>query len=87
MPENDVVRARIDPAIKAAASAVLASAGLTVSDVFRLLLIRIAHDKALPFDPLIPNDTTIDAMRAARAGGLQRFASITDLMKDLHAKD
>ncbi|KMQ72799.1 DNA-damage-inducible protein J [Candidatus Burkholderia pumila] len=48
---------------------------------------RIAHDKALPFEPLIPNDTTIAAMREARAGGLKRFDSIEDLMKDLHAED
>lgn len=87
MSTNPVVRARIDPAIKAEADAVLASVGLTVSDAFRLLLTRVAHDKALPFDPLIPNETTIAAMREARAGGLQRFDSIEDLMKDLHAKD
>ncbi|WP_186156525.1 type II toxin-antitoxin system RelB/DinJ family antitoxin [Burkholderia gladioli] len=87
MSTNPVVRARIDPAIKAEASAVLASVGLTVSDAFRLLLTRVAHDKALPFEPLIPNETTVAAMREARAGGLKRFDSIEDLMKDLHAED
>ncbi|MDN7431421.1 type II toxin-antitoxin system RelB/DinJ family antitoxin [Burkholderia sp. AU45388] len=87
MSTNPVVRARIDPAIKAEASAVLASVGLTVSDAFRLLLTRVAHDKALPFEPLIPNETTIAAMREARAGGLQRFDNIEELMKDLHAED
>ncbi|KUY84950.1 XRE family transcriptional regulator [Burkholderia cepacia] len=87
MSTNPVVRARIDPTIKAEASAVLATVGLTVSDAFRLLLTRVAHDKALPFDPLIPNETTIAAMREARAGGLKRFDSIEDLMKDLHAED
>jgi DNA-damage-inducible protein J len=29
--------------------------GLTVSDAFRLLLVKIAKDKALPFDLLVPN--------------------------------
>jgi len=35
-----VVRARIDKHIKAEAAAVLAAMGLTVSDAFRILLIR-----------------------------------------------
>ncbi|EIC23793.1 type II toxin-antitoxin system RelB/DinJ family antitoxin [Thiorhodovibrio frisius] len=60
---NAVVRARIDPQIKAEASAVLAAMGLTVSDAFRLLLTRVAQEKALPFEPLVPNETTIAAMR------------------------
>lgn len=87
MSTNTVVRARIDPAVKEEASAVLATVGLTVSDAFRLLLTRIAHDKALPFEPLIPNETTLAAMREARAGNLTRVSSIEDLMKDLHADD
>ena len=44
-----VVRARIDETIKDEAAAVLAALGLTVSDAFRLLLVRIAREKALPF--------------------------------------
>ncbi|WP_454862567.1 type II toxin-antitoxin system RelB/DinJ family antitoxin [Paraburkholderia fungorum] len=87
MSTNTVVRARIDPAVKEEASAVLATVGLTVSDAFRLLLTRIAHDKALPFEPLIPNETTLAAMREARAGNLTRASSIADLMKDLDADD
>ena len=47
---NTVVRARIDERVKEEAAAVLATIGLTVSDAFRLMIIRIAKDKALPFD-------------------------------------
>ena len=84
---NDVVRARIDGKIKAEASVVLATMGLTVSDAFRIMLTRVAHDKALPFDPLIPNATTIAAMREARAGKVKKVDSVDALMADLHAKD
>jgi DNA-damage-inducible protein J len=56
MPENTVVRARIDERIKNEAAAVLAAMGLTVSDAFRLMMVRIAQDKALPFEPLVPNE-------------------------------
>jgi DNA-damage-inducible protein J len=37
-----------------------------MSDALPLILMRIAKDKALPFEPLIPNDETIDAMNALR---------------------
>ena len=62
MSANAVVRARIDARIKNEAAAVLGAMGLTVSDAFRLLLTRIASEKALPFSPLIPNAETIAAM-------------------------
>jgi len=42
-----------------------------VSDAVRLMLTRIAHDHALPFDPLIPNEAAIAAMKDARAGKLE----------------
>ena len=73
MAANTVVRARIDEHIKEEASAVLAAMGLTVSDAFRIMLTRIAREKALPFEPLVPNEETIQAMKQARSGkGLKR---------------
>ncbi len=75
MATNSVVRARIDEHIKAEAETVLASIGLTVSDAFRMMMIRIAKEKALPFEPLVPNDETIEAMKAARRGELVKAGS------------
>lgn len=87
MATNAVVRARINQHIKEEASVVLATMGLTVSDAFRIMLTRVAHDKALPFEPLIPNAETIAAMKEARQGGLKTATNIDDLMADLNAKD
>lgn len=87
MPTNAVVRARIDEQTKEEASVVLAAMGLTVSDAFRIMLTRIAREKALPFEPLVPNATTIAAMKEARQGRLKSFASVQDLMADLNADD
>lgn len=84
MTANAVVRARIDEHTKEEASVVLASMGLTVSDAFRIMLTRVAREKALPFEPMIPNETTIAAMREARAGSLKRFDSVGELITDLH---
>ncbi|HEU0215332.1 MAG TPA: type II toxin-antitoxin system RelB/DinJ family antitoxin [Stellaceae bacterium] len=70
MTANSVVRARIDEEIKKEAAAVLQAMGLTVSDAFRLMMVKIAKEKALPFEPLVPNEETIEAMKAARRGEL-----------------
>ena len=88
MASNTVVRARIDEHIKEEASVVLAAMGLTVSDAFRIMLTRIAREKALPFEPLVPNEKTIQAMKDARSGvNLKSFKNVEDLMADLNADD
>ena len=87
MSMNQLVQSRVDGAIKEEAAVVLAAMGLTVSDAVRLLLTKIAREHALPFDPLIPNATTIDAMREARAGNLRRASSIAELKAALDADD
>jgi DNA-damage-inducible protein J len=87
MTANAVVRARIDERIKKEAEAVLASIGLTVSDAFRLLLVRVAREKALPFEPLVPNAETIEAMKAARRGELVTGGSPENLPSHLNADD
>ena len=87
MAANQLVQTRIDGSIKKEAAAVLHAMGLTVSDAVRLLLTKVAHDHALPFDPLIPNETTIAAIMEARSGNLPRARSIKELKKALHADD
>ena len=85
MTENAVVRARIDEATKSEAAAVLAAMGLSLSDAFRLLLKRVAAEKALPFEPLAPNAETVEAMRAARRGELVTAGPSSSLLASLNA--
>ena len=87
MPANETVRARIDSKTKAEASAVLAAVGLTVSDAFRLLMVRVAAEGALPFEPLVPNAKTIAAMKAARNGEMTKVGSVAELMAQLNTDD
>ncbi|MEO7383503.1 MAG: type II toxin-antitoxin system RelB/DinJ family antitoxin [Novosphingobium sp.] len=87
MPANAVVRARIDERIKNEASAVLGAMGLTVSDAFRMMLTRVASEKALPFSPLVPNAETIAAMEEHLHGPLPRFDTVEELLVELHADD
>lgn len=87
MGSNAVVRARVDARVKEEAAAIYAAAGLTLSDAFRMMLMRTVAERALPFDPLTPNRETVEAMKAARRGELVKVASIEDLLADLHADD
>ena len=84
MAANSLVQTRIYGKVKADASAVLATMGLTISDAVRLLLTPVAHDKALPFEPLRPNAETIAAMEEARARNLE-IVSLAELQAALDA--
>lgn len=84
---DDVVRARVNSEVKVEATAILASIGLTPSDAYRMLLARIVEERALPFEPLVPTETTIAAVREARSARLPQFSSVDELMNDLNADD
>lgn len=49
------VRARIDSDTKERATRALDAMGLSVSDVIRILMLRIADENRLPFDVRVPN--------------------------------
>ena len=87
MTKKAVVRARISEQTKETASAVLEAMGLTISDAFRMMMTRIAIEKALPFDPLIPNEDTIAAIEAARRGDVVTAENTSDLFEKLNAAD
>ncbi len=84
MPANDYVRARIDPVIKNEAAAVLAKMGLTVSDLCRMALTRVAHEKRLPFSDEIPNALTRETMaKVLRGEDLHKAKDLDDLLFQL----
>lgn len=84
---DSVVRARIDTAIKERAVDALSDMGLSVSDAIRLLLIRVADERRLPFEVRVPNATTRRAIEELRAGKGKSFATVEEFMADLDADD
>ena len=87
MPADTVVRARIDKEVKDRAADVLEDMGLTVSDAIRLMLVRVAAERALPFDVKSPNRETIEAMEESRRGGLESYETVEEFMASLRATD
>jgi DNA-damage-inducible protein J len=87
MASDTVIRARIDGRVKERAAKVLADMGLSVSDAIRLLLIRVAAEKALPFEIKVPNAESRAAMAELEEGAGASFDSVAELMADLNAED
>ena len=81
------VRARIDSATKQRAEDALSSMGLSVSDAIRLLMIRVADDRCLPFEIKSPNVTTLKAFAELEAGKGKKFLTVAEAMAGLNADD
>jgi len=81
------VRARIDTGTKERAANALEAMGLSISDAIRLLMLRVADERRLPFEVKAPNAITRKAIAELEAGKGKKFANIDDLMADLNADD
>jgi DNA-damage-inducible protein J len=82
-----MVHIRVDGEVKDQAAEALASMGLTVSDAVRLLLTRIAAEKAMPFEVRVPNRATRAAMAAGERGEVSKATSVAAMMAKLNADD
>jgi DNA-damage-inducible protein J len=82
-----IVHIRVDAKLKTKASKALAAMSVTVSDAVRLLLTRVAAEKAMPFEVRVPNRETRAAIEAAGRGEVFRPFSVAELMAGLHADD
>ena len=80
---NTMVHVRIDEKTKQPAAKTPAAMGMSLSDAVRMMLVRVAVEKALPFEVRVPNATTVKAMRAADRGVGKRSASAEALFRDL----
>lgn len=88
MPAADTyVRARIDTNTKERAAEALEAMGLSISDAIRLLMLRIADERRLPFEVKVPNAATRKAIAELEAGKGKRLRDVNALMADLNADD
>lgn len=84
MASTAFVRARIDETLKDEAAAVLADMGLTVSDVVRIVLTKVARDKALPFEMRVPNKLTAATLaKSERGENVHRANNADELFEQL----
>jgi DNA-damage-inducible protein J len=69
------------------ATRVLAEMGLTPAGAFRMMMRRIAADNEMPFDILVPNAETIEAIEAGRRGEVKTCNTVEELFAELNADD
>jgi DNA-damage-inducible protein J len=81
------VRARIDTGTKERAAEALEAMGLSISDAIRLLMLRVADERRLPFEVKAPNAVTRKAIAELEAGKGRRVKSVKALLADLNADD
>jgi DNA-damage-inducible protein J len=59
---------------------------VTVSDFIRMVLVRVAHDQAVPFPVKVPNALTMETLRASDKGDdLHAANDAGDLFGKSHA--
>jgi DNA-damage-inducible protein J len=84
---RSVVQVRVDDRLKKAAAKVLQKMGLSLSDAVRVLLVRVAAEKGMPFDVRVPNAETIESIEAGRRNEVFRAKNVRSMMESLNADD
>jgi len=80
-----MLHVRVNQSLKVEATEALGKMGLTLSDAVRLLLTRVAAEKALPFEIRVPNAQTLAAMQAGDRGEVSRASTVAEMMAQLNA--
>ncbi len=68
MAKTEMIRARVEPALKEEAEEILTRLGLTPTAAITMLYKQIVLQRALPFEVALPNATTLHAMQDAEEG-------------------
>ena len=86
MGKTETIRARVEPALKREAEAVIKKIGLTSSEAITLFLTQVKLTKGLPFAVRIPNKQTKRAINEARTRkNLETFDSVSEWAKKVRS--
>lgn len=77
--KTEIVRARVDEAVKLDAEKTLAILGMNMSDAIRIFLHQLVIRHEFPVELKVPNETTIQAMDERPQA---QFESVDDLFND-----
>jgi DNA-damage-inducible protein J len=86
MAKSEMIRARVEPALKHEAEAVLDKLGMTPTEAITLFYKQVTLYRGLPFPVRIPNAATRKALREARAREkIETFASVGAWAKEMRS--
>ena len=80
MAKTAMVRARIEPELKAQVEEILSQVGLTTSQAITMFYRGVVAHDGIPFELRVPNKETREAIDEAQRGiGLKTYESLEDL--------
>lgn len=79
---DSFIRVRLDKELKSEASEILSAMGLSISDLVRMTLTKLVHERDIPFSTYVPNKETIEAMNE-RPEELKTYSSFAELLKEV----
>ena len=80
-----MIRARVDPELKARVEGIFGTLGLSTSDAIRLFYTQVELTQGLPFGVKIPNALTRKTLKDADAGrNLTHYGSVDEMFKDMN---
>jgi DNA-damage-inducible protein J len=81
--KSAMVRARIEPGLKAKAEKYFDILGISTTQAITLFFKQVELHRGLPFEINIPNIETITAMKEIENGGGKKFDNANELFKHL----
>jgi len=86
MAKSEMIRARVEPALKHEAEAVLDKLGMTPTEAITLFYKQVTLYRGLPFPVRIPNAATRKALHEARARkNIEAFESVEAWAKEMRS--
>lgn len=83
MRKTAMVRARIEPELKAEVESIFNSVGLNATEAITVFYKQVKLARGIPFDVRIPNKETRKAIEDARVGKGKKFKSTKELFAEL----
>ena len=84
MAKSKMIRARVEPALKRDAEAVLDKLGMTPTEAITLFYKQVTLYRGLPFPVRIPNAATRKALQEARSRkNIESFENFDDWAKEM----
>jgi DNA-damage-inducible protein J len=82
--KEDRIQARIEPNLKQSAEAIFSRLGLTATQAIRMFYAQVEMRAGIPFDVVIPNKETQEAMEEGEASTkLKQYASFKNLRDEV----
>ena len=79
MSKTEMIRARIEPALKENAETVFEKLGLSSTQAINLFYKQVTLHRGLPFEVKIPNAATRAALHAAKKGKVKEWKGLKAL--------